>query len=59
MAELVREVFDKRPRAIIEQLDCCPDLQENRRYGHFGRELPEFSWERPTRRHPQQKPDCK
>jgi S-adenosylmethionine synthetase len=47
MAELVREVFDMRPRAIIEQLDLLrPIYQKTAAYGHFGRELPEFTWER-------------
>lgn len=47
MAELVREVFDMRPRAIIEQLDLLrPIYKKTAAYGHFGRELPEFVWER-------------
>jgi S-adenosylmethionine synthetase len=47
LAELVREVFDMRPRAIIEQLDLLrPIYRKTAAYGHFGRELPEFSWER-------------
>ncbi|HEY6838115.1 MAG TPA: methionine adenosyltransferase, partial [Geobacteraceae bacterium] len=47
MAELVREVFDMRPRAIIEQLDLLrPIYRKTAAYGHFGRELPEFTWER-------------
>ncbi len=47
LAELVREVFDMRPRAIIEQLDLLrPIYQKTAAYGHFGRELPEFTWER-------------
>jgi len=47
MAELVREVFDMRPRAIIEQLDLLrPIYKKTAAYGHFGRELPEFTWER-------------
>ncbi len=47
MAELVREVFDMRPRAIIEQLDLLrPIYKKTAAYGHFGRELPEFSWEK-------------
>jgi S-adenosylmethionine synthetase len=40
-------VFDMRPRAIIEQLDLLrPIYRKTAAYGHFGRELPEFSWER-------------
>jgi S-adenosylmethionine synthetase len=47
LAELVREVFDMRPAAIIEQLDLLrPIYKKTAAYGHFGRELPEFSWER-------------
>lgn len=47
LAELVREVFDMRPRAIIEQLDLLrPIYRKTAAYGHFGRELPEFSWEK-------------
>ncbi|GFE62308.1 methionine adenosyltransferase [Geobacter sp. AOG2] len=47
LAELVREVFDMRPRAIIEQLDLLrPIYKKTAAYGHFGRELPEFSWEK-------------
>ncbi|ABB31526.1 S-adenosylmethionine synthetase [Geobacter metallireducens RCH3] len=47
IAEIVREVFDLRPRAIIEQLDLLrPIYRKTAAYGHFGRELPEFTWER-------------
>jgi S-adenosylmethionine synthetase len=47
LAELVREVFDMRPRAIIEQLDLLrPIYRKTAAYGHFGRELPEFAWEK-------------
>ncbi|BCS55900.1 methionine adenosyltransferase [Geobacter sp. SVR] len=47
LAELVREVFDMRPRAITEQLDLMrPIYRKTAAYGHFGRELPEFTWER-------------
>jgi S-adenosylmethionine synthetase len=47
LSELVREVFDMRPRAIIEQLDLLrPIYRKTAAYGHFGRELPEFTWER-------------
>jgi S-adenosylmethionine synthetase len=47
MSELVREVFDMRPRAIIEQLDLLrPIYRKTAAYGHFGRELPEFTWEK-------------
>ncbi len=47
LARLVREFFDLRPRAIIEQLDLLrPIYRKTAAYGHFGRELPEFSWEK-------------
>jgi S-adenosylmethionine synthetase len=47
LSVLVREVFDMRPRAIIEQLDLLrPIYRKTAAYGHFGRELPEFTWER-------------
>lgn len=47
IAKIVRETFDLRPRAIIEQLDLLrPIYRKTAAYGHFGRELPEFTWER-------------
>jgi len=47
IAKIVKETFDLRPRAIIEQLDLLrPIYQKTAAYGHFGRELPEFTWER-------------
>jgi S-adenosylmethionine synthetase len=47
IAQIAREVFDLRPRAIIEQLDLLrPIYKLTAAYGHFGRELPEFTWER-------------
>ncbi|WP_431798645.1 methionine adenosyltransferase [Microbacterium kunmingense] len=46
----IREVFDLRPRAIIEQLDLLrPIYAQTAAYGHFGRELPDFTWERTDR----------
>lgn len=45
--EAVKEVFDLRPAAIINELDLFrPIFQKTAAYGHFGRELPEFSWEK-------------
>jgi S-adenosylmethionine synthetase len=47
MEELVREVFDLRPAAIIEYLDLLrPVFRKTAAYGHFGREEPGFSWEK-------------
>ncbi|MCK5874984.1 MAG: methionine adenosyltransferase [Alcanivoracaceae bacterium] len=45
--KLVREMFDLRPRGIIEMLDLRrPIYRETAAYGHFGRELPNFTWEK-------------
>jgi S-adenosylmethionine synthetase len=47
ISRIIREVFDLRPRAIIEELDLLrPIYKKTAAYGHFGRELPEFTWER-------------
>jgi S-adenosylmethionine synthetase len=44
--EAIGKVFDLRPQAIIEDLDLRrPIYAKTASYGHFGRELPEFSWE--------------
>ncbi|WP_404786053.1 methionine adenosyltransferase [Altericista sp. CCNU0014] len=44
---LVREHFDLRPRGLIEMLDLRrPIYQQTAAYGHFGRELPNFTWEK-------------
>jgi S-adenosylmethionine synthetase len=46
----VLEVFDLRPAAIIRDLDLKrPIYAKTAAYGHFGRELPEFTWERTDR----------
>ena len=46
----VREVFDLRPAAITRDLDLLrPIYRRTATYGHFGRELPEFTWERTDR----------
>ena len=46
----VSEVFDLRPAAIIRDLDLLrPIYAQTAAYGHFGRELPDFSWERTDR----------
>jgi S-adenosylmethionine synthetase len=43
----IREVFDLRPASIIRQLDLLrPIYAQTATYGHFGRELPDFTWER-------------
>ena len=44
--QAVLEVFDLRPAAIIRDLDLLrPIYAKTAAYGHFGRELPEFTWE--------------
>jgi S-adenosylmethionine synthetase len=46
----IRAVFDLRPAAIIRDLDLLrPIYQQTAAYGHFGRELPDFTWERTDR----------
>ena len=46
----VERVFDLRPGAIIRDLDLRrPIYEKTAAYGHFGRELPEFTWERTDR----------
>lgn len=47
IAKAVEEVFDLRPGAIIDALDLRrPIYRKTAAYGHFGRELPEFTWEK-------------
>ncbi|MBM3729631.1 MAG: methionine adenosyltransferase [Actinobacteria bacterium] len=46
----VREVFDLRPAAIVRDLDLKrPIYKRTAAYGHFGRNLPEFTWEQLSR----------
>jgi S-adenosylmethionine synthetase len=43
----IREVFDLRPASIIRELDLLrPIYAQTATYGHFGRELPDFGWEK-------------
>ena len=50
IVEAVREVFDLRPAAILRDLDLKrPIYRKTAAYGHFGRNLPEFTWEQATR----------
>ena len=45
--QAIRDIFDLRPRAIVEHLDLLrPIYAKTAAYGHFGRELTEFSWEK-------------
>ncbi len=47
LTAIVKKTFDLRPAAIIERLDLLrPIYRKTCNYGHFGREIPEFSWER-------------
>ena len=47
IAELVHAHFDLRPKGIIQMLDLLrPIYEKTAAYGHFGREEPEFTWER-------------
>jgi S-adenosylmethionine synthetase len=47
IASAISKVFDLRPKAIIEELDLLrPIYSSTSSYGHFGRELPQFTWER-------------
>ena len=47
IVELVHEHFDLRPKGIIQMLDLLrPIYEKTAAYGHFGREEPEFTWER-------------
>jgi len=47
IGRIVGEVFDLRPKGIIQMLDLLrPIYEKTAAYGHFGREEPEFSWER-------------
>ncbi|CAM5331914.1 methionine adenosyltransferase [Streptomyces xanthochromogenes] len=46
----ITQVFDLRPAAIIRDLDLLrPIYAQTAAYGHFGRELPDFTWERTDR----------
>ena len=50
ITDAVLQVFDLRPAAIIRDLDLLrPIYSLTTNYGHFGRELPEFTWERTDR----------
>ncbi len=47
LKKIVIDTFDFRPRAIIENLELLrPIYKKTAAYGHFGRELPEFTWEK-------------
>ncbi len=47
IAKIVREHFDLRPKGLIDMLDLKrPIYRATAAYGHFGRELPDFTWEK-------------
>ncbi|MEM0117012.1 MAG: methionine adenosyltransferase [Conexivisphaerales archaeon] len=47
IGEVAQQVFDMRPRLIIKNLDLLrPIYRKTACYGHFGREDPDFTWER-------------
>ena len=47
LSELVREHFDLTPKGIIEHLNLRrPIYRKTAAFGHFGRDEPEFTWER-------------
>ncbi len=47
LEKAVRDIFPLTPKGMIETLDLRrPIYQKTAAYGHFGRELPEFTWER-------------
>jgi S-adenosylmethionine synthetase len=47
ISALVKEHFDLRPKGIIQMLDLLrPIYEKTAAYGHFGRDEPEFTWER-------------
>ena len=50
ISDAVKEVFDLRPAAIIRDLNLLrPIYGKSAAYGHFGRELPDFTWEKTDR----------
>ncbi len=50
IVKAVRDVFDLRPGAIVRDLDLKrPIYRKTAAYGHFGRDLPEFTWEHVSR----------
>lgn len=47
IAQIVKKLFDLRPAAIIKRLDLRrPIYRKTAAYGHFGREDPDFTWEK-------------
>jgi S-adenosylmethionine synthetase len=54
--EIIGDVYDLRPAAIIEYLDLLrPVYAKTASYGHFGRNEPEFTWEKTSEAETMQK----
>ncbi len=52
ISQLIRDNFNLKPREIIENLKLLrPIYRKTAAYGHFGRELPEFTWEQTDKAH--------
>lgn len=50
IAAIVSDIFDLRPKGIVEMLNLLrPIYEKTAAYGHFGRDEPEFTWERTDR----------
>lgn len=50
IVKMINQVFDMRPKAIIQQLDLLrPIYRKTAAYGHFGRERDDFTWEKTDR----------
>jgi len=50
LAKIVDELFDLRPKSIIDYLNLRrPIYKQTAAYGHFGRELADFTWEKTDR----------
>jgi len=50
IAQIVQHEFDLRPKGIVRMLDLLrPIYRKTAAYGHFGRDEPEFTWERVDR----------
>ncbi|HRO60124.1 MAG TPA: methionine adenosyltransferase domain-containing protein, partial [Burkholderiaceae bacterium] len=50
LSQLVHDSFDLRPKGIVKMLDLLrPIYEKTAAYGHFGRDEPEFAWERTDR----------
>ncbi len=47
LSELIREHFELRPKGLVDMLDLKrPIYRQTAAYGHFGREVDDFTWEK-------------